>query len=294
MGNTACHNNRIYLTTESHITGTYLTGNGIEHGINHTLERFFTGLCLGCNGNHIIHTKMCRKTTTTVEHLLDLKFAVLTAEAKVYQLTGWNGSGTFGTERTVAVESIVHINHFSLAMCTYGDTTTQMHYNDVQIFIFLTNRSGILTRNRLAVQGMENRLAFDVRDTSKTRFRHEFIGHFRVGNERRTITLFRQFYRNQGTEIARMLHFGIGQVVNHLFINRIDTTWSRFQQTATGNHRIKLHGNACLCQHIAHELLAVWQLLDDVGVLRQVFQRMMRTPYPNRFIVFIQSQLSRS
>ena len=294
MCNTTGHDDSIHLTLQGYIAGTYLTSNGVEHGIHHTLERLFTGFGLGRNGNHIVHAEMSREATTTIEHLLDLKFAVLTTEAKVHQLTGRDGSGTFGTERTVAIEGIVHINHLALAMGTYRDTTTQVHHNDVQIFIFLTDRSGILAGYRLTVQGMEDRFAFDVRNTGITGFGHEFIRHFRVGNESRTMTFFGQLHGNQRAEVTSMFHFGMNQVMLHLLIDGIDTTRSRFQQTSTGDDRIELDRNTCLCQHVAHKLLAVRQLFDDMGVWRQVFQRMVSTPYPYRFIVFIQSQLGRS
>ena len=165
MGNTTCHNNGIHLATKSHITGTHFSGNGIEHSIDHTLERFFTGLGLGCNGNHIVQTEVSRETTATIEHLLDLKFAILATEAKVHQLTGRNGSRTLGTERPVTVESIVHIDYFSLAMRTHRDTTAQMYHDNVQVLVCLTDRSSILTGNRLTVQRMENGFAFDVRNT---------------------------------------------------------------------------------------------------------------------------------
>ena len=294
MGNTSRNNDCIYLPLQSHITGTYLTGYAIKHGIHHSLERFFPRFCLRSNGNHVIQAQVCRKTAPTIQHLFNLKLAILTAETKIHQLTRRNGTGTFCTERAIAIERIIYINYLSFAMSTYRDTTAQMHNNNVQVLVFPPNGSSILTGNCLAVQGMENGFAFDIRNTCIAGFRHELVCHFRVGYVSGALTFFCQFYCYQSAQITGMFHFSMNQVMLYALVNLINAARCRLQQTATGNHCIKLNRNAHLSQHITHKLLAVRQLFNDVSILRQVFQRMVSTTYPYRLIVLVQRQLSRS
>ena len=209
------------------------------------------------------------QTTLTVQHLLHLTQGIFPAETQFGKLIGRNSTGTLRAERAFTVQRIVYINYPALTVCSDRDATSQVNHNQIQFFIMLSDGSGIFTRYRLTVQGMEDGNALYLRYSRQTGYRLQLVYHFGIGNIGGTMTFPGNFIGNQRSQVTSVLHPGVQQIMFHLFVNDIHPAGRRLQQTATGNDGIKIQRNIRLGKQSQYKILTVLILFVDVVKLRQ-------------------------
>ncbi len=90
-----------------------------------------------------------------------------------------------------------------------------------------------------------------------------------------------------------MLHLSVYKIVSDLVIDAVNAARRRLEQTATGNHDIKLMlVNAFLGQKPVHSLVAITELLIDMLKTSELLDLMLNTPFPFYRLIFINSKLS--
>ena len=179
-------------------------------------------------------------------------------------------------------------------MGTHRYATSQMHHNQIQLFIMFPDGSGIFTRYRLTVQGMEDGNALYLRYSRQAGGRLQLVYHFGIGNVGGTMAFPGYFIGNQRAQITGVLHPGVEQIVFHLFVNGIHPAGRRLQQTATGNDGIKIQRNIRLGKQSQYKVLTVRILFVDVVKLRQVIRSMMGPCRPHRLFIDEKGYFGRS
>ena len=98
----------------------------------------------------------------------------------------------------------------------------------------------------------------------------------RVGNKGTTANLNGYLISYQASEVTSMImHYTtMKSIVNHLFVDFVDSSSNGFHQTATSNHSIKFQGYVCLPQFVKNYLPPEILLFCNGSIRRQFFGSM--------------------
>ena len=106
---------------------------------------------------------------------------------------------------------------------TDGDTASEMHTDEVELFVFLAYSSSVLTSNHLLVQGVEDRDTREQRVTRVTCHVFHLVDDDRVGDVSLHAVFLGDVVSDETAEVAGVLAIRSGfEVAEHRLVHLVD------------------------------------------------------------------------
>ena len=169
-----------------------------------------------------------------------------------------------------------------------------MGYDEVQVFVFLSDRCCILSCHSLLVEGMEDRLALYSRESADSGSSVKLVHHYRVSDICRTSAFLGNLVGDECAEVAGMFVCGVDQVLLHLFVYQINAALQWTEQSAASDYSVELHLDVLLLEELEDEIPAVFILVDDVMELCQFVDWQVCSAVPYWFAVLVDGKFCRS
>ena len=190
-----CHTSRkqngVHLAIKHNSSTAYLLGNAVNHGIKHQSGMGVSLSDAPLYGGNVGSTQMGGKSRLAGNTFLQFFGSVTPRVTKVYQLPGGQGACTFGRKRTETVEGIGHVHRTAVAVDSYGNASTQVTDNQIEVFVMHgsfglqgTTLGSIAPGDGSLVQGVPDGDAGHQRRTGDACHIVQLVHHAGIGYER--------------------------------------------------------------------------------------------------------------